>query len=517
MTAYITLICTSGVLNLYLCLYVFLKRRHFTEIANYFVVYASFITIYCFGSAIALMATSLDQTQLWTTVLYLGMPFAPPLGLMFIIRYLGINITKKWRIALLTIPSVTFIMVATNPFHHLHYRVFEIDPVLGAPFIHQEIGIWYMIHGVFIFSCMFSAFVLVLSRWKETAKAYRPQLVALLFGQLVPMLTAFLYLLGTTPPGVDPVPMVLWISSLLYLWAISSSRMFSMMPVAKDAIFHSINDGVIVLDESNRLIEFNQACEKMFPSLNKSMFGADFDRLWTELAGNPFPSDSASASFSLEIPSDADHSSRIYQVRISSLQQAGQNKGRLIIFTEITELKRLQEKLEYQAYYDELTHIYNRRAFFQKCEQALTSAKIKSFPFTIVLFDIDHFKSVNDTFGHYIGDQLLVHVVKACQSQINEGMLFARYGGEEFVLALTGMTASEGMALADQIRRHVGTQPLITAGEVISVTLSGGVAEASSESEETIYQLLNKADKALYSAKRAGRNQVHRYRKTQIT
>jgi hypothetical protein len=80
------------------------------------------------------------------------------------------------------------------------------------------------------------------------------------------MLMALLYLLELTPEGIDPVPMVLWLSSLLYLWSISSSRMFTLMPIAKSIIFNSINDGVMVLDESIQLIEFNQICEKYFPN-----------------------------------------------------------------------------------------------------------------------------------------------------------------------------------------------------------------------------------------------------------
>ncbi|MBV7504390.1 diguanylate cyclase [Bacillus sp. sid0103] len=508
LTAYITLVCTSGVLNLYLCLNVFVKRHHYTNIARFFIVYTASITIYCFASAFGLMATTLEQIKLWTIFQYVGMPFSPPLGLLFIMQYLGINITKKRCMALLFIPFVSLIMVATNDFHHFHYRVFEVDPVLGFPFIHQEIGIWYMIHGVFIFSCMFVAFLLVLSRWRETAKVYRPQIISLLFGQLVPMLTAFLYLIGVTPPGIDPVPMVLWLSSLLYLWSINTSRMFTIMPIAKDAIFNSINDGVIVLDESYRLIEFNQACESMFPELTKSMFGMDFHKVWFALSGETFPSNLETAPFTLEIQLAADHSKQIYQVRTSSLHHA---KGLLIIFTDITELKRLQLELEHQAYYDELTQIFNRRAFFQKCEQEFAGAIKDSTPFTIILIDIDYFKKVNDTYGHDVGDQLLKHVVKVCQSQLKEGMLFARYGGEEFVLALKGCTGLEGEALANQLRREVETQPLLSSEGVISVTLSSGVAEATKEPEETLYQLLNKADKGLYSAKREGRNQVQVY------
>ncbi|WHZ02697.1 diguanylate cyclase [Neobacillus sp. YX16] len=511
LTAYITLICTSGVLNLYLCLNVFIKRNDYKNIAHYFILYTAAITIYCFASAFGLMATTFEQIKFWTIVQYIGMPISSPLGLLFIMKYVGKKITKTGYLALLTIPFISLVMVATNDFHHLHYRVFEADPILGAPYVHQEIGIWYLIHGVFIFSCMFAAFFLVLSRWKETAKVYRPQLISLLFGQLVPMLTAFLYLIGFTPPGIDPVPMVLWLSSLLYLWSIHSSRLFTLIPIAKEAIFNSINDGVMVLDESSQLIEFNQACKRMFPSLNETMLGMEYDEVWFALSGVSFPSQLGRAATAHEIQLVTDFWERFYQVRTSTLKYASNSKGLLIIFTDITELKRLQMKLEHQAFYDELTGIYNRRAFFQKCEQEYSTAKMDFSPFTVILIDVDFFKKVNDTYGHNVGDQMLMHIVKIIQSQLKPGMLFARYGGEEFVVALKESTAVAGEALANQLRRYVEKQPLLTSEGVISVTLSSGVAQATKETPETLYQLLNKADKALYSAKREGRNQVHVY------
>ncbi|WP_249671281.1 GGDEF domain-containing protein, partial [Bacillus thuringiensis] len=80
----------------------------------------------------------------------------------------------------------------------------------------------------------------------------------------------------------------------------------------------------------------------------------------------------------------------------------------------------------------------------------------------VVLMDFDYFKSVNDTYGHAVGDQLLVHVVQVCLSQLKKGELFARYGSEEFVLALKGYSLSKGEALAKQLCNCVETQPLIT-------------------------------------------------------
>lgn len=511
LTPYITLMCTSGVLNMYLCFYVFLKRHNYTNIASFFVMYTAAIAIYCFAAALGLLATTLEEMKFWTIIQYIGLPASSPLGLLFIMHYLGIKITKTKIAALLAIPFVSLVMVATNDWHHLHYRVFEIDPVLGVPFIHQEIGMWYTLHGVFTFGCMFVAFLLLISRWKETAETYRLQLIALLFGQLVPMLTAFLYLIGATPPGIDPVPMVLWLSSLLYLWAISSSRLFTLMPIAKDAIFNSINDGVLVLDESQRLVEFNQAAKRTFPALDRSMYGKSFSNVWPALSGNASLPELKGEDVQ-ELKLTAGDSGRIFQVRTAPLHQAKNSKGMLVIFSDITELKSLQAQLEHQAFYDELTQVYNRRAFMQQCEKGFTEAKKASEPFSVVLMDIDFFKRVNDNYGHHIGDQVLVHAAKICKAHLKGGQIFARYGGEEFVLALKG-SAAEAKAIADDLRKSLQLQPLTIAEDEISVTLSLGVAEAMAD-EETLYQLLNKADQALYSAKQKGRNRVEVYTAT---
>ncbi|WP_369814409.1 GGDEF domain-containing protein [Lysinibacillus sp. ZYM-1] len=205
---------------------------------------------------------------------------------------------------------------------------------------------------------------------------------------------------------------------------------------------------------------------------------------------------------------ELDLTNRTYQVRISALQHVNHGSGLLLIFTDITEVKKLQRMLEKQAFYDELTQVYNRRAFFQQCSQAYVEAKGASIPFTVVLIDIDYFKNVNDTYGHAVGDQLLIHVVKVCHGELKKGELFARYGGEEFVLALKGYTLSEGEALADQLCQSVELQPLVTTQGPITATISCGVAEGTNV-EDTLYQLLNKTDKELYSAKHAGRNRVH--------
>ncbi|MGB6179016.1 histidine kinase N-terminal 7TM domain-containing protein [Carnobacterium sp.] len=514
LTAYVALSSASGVLNLYLCLYVYSRRYRYKEIAYFFIAYTATISIYCFASALMLLTTTLDQIKFWTTIQYVGMPISTTLGLLFVMHYLGIQLSKIKVFSLLIIPIITVIIVATNDLHNLHYKILEIDPILGAPYVQQEIGIWYMIHGTYTFSCMLAALLLAILHWKETAKVYRLELVSLILGQSIPMLMSLLYLLELTPEGIDPVPMILWLSSLLYLWSISSSRMFTLMPIAKNVIFNSINDGVIVLDESTQLIEFNQICEKYFSKLTNKLIGTNFHKAWKELTGDSFPVVLELTDDNQEVQLTIAETNRIYQVRISPLIKMKNRKGLILIFTDITELKELQMKLEYQANYDELTQIYNRRAYMEQCEQDFLLAQNNGEPFTVLLMDIDYFKKVNDTYGHHIGDDVLKHVVNVFKKQLTDRQVFARYGGEEFALSLNGYTALEAELLGNKLRKSLEKQNLHSSEGVIPVTLSMGVAETTQDTLETIGQLLNKADKALYSAKNSGRNQVQIYKET---
>ncbi|AXI01391.1 diguanylate cyclase [Sporosarcina sp. PTS2304] len=499
----------SGIFNVFLSLYVYRNRHQYKAIATIFSVYTGSIAIYCFAAAFGLLATSLESVKLWTVIQYIGLLSSPLLGLLFIMKYVHKTIRTRNVLLLLVIPITSFFLLLTNNSHHLYYRVFEIDPVLGAPYIYHEIGNWYVIQGIFTFCCMFAALLLALSKLKEITDVYRPQLVALVVGQLLPIIAAFCYLVGFAPRGIDPVPMVLWISSAFYVWAITSSRMFSVMPIAKDVIFHHINDCVIVLDASYRLIEFNQASKHMLPQLNKTSFGKNFKELWNTLFDQPTLLSSEWFSHHNEQQITFNQSEDIYQLRVSPVIHSKQTVGYILIFTDVTEQKQLLYKLERQAYYDELTGIYNRRAFFEKAPTELITAQQQSMPYTIILIDIDYFKQVNDTYGHHIGDLVLKNVVSVCKKQMeDQDILFARYGGEEFVVAFQGI-ASEGEKLANQMRKSVEESACKTKEEEIAVTISCGVASTSKE--ETLTELLIRADDALYSAKGAGRNRVHIY------
>jgi diguanylate cyclase (GGDEF)-like protein len=164
---------------------------------------------------------------------------------------------------------------------------------------------------------------------------------------------------------------------------------------------------------------------------------------------------------------------------------------------------KMQEKLEKMASIDHLTGIYNRHKFEQlfKIEEERTLRY--GSPFAIIMFDIDHFKNINDTYGHDIGDLILKKVVEIINKQLRQTDAFTRWGGEEFVILCPGVNAEEASLLAGKLRHEIEVHSFEKVG---SITASFGVS--SYEKHESKDKLLKRVDNALYQAKETGRNRV---------
>ncbi len=164
--------------------------------------------------------------------------------------------------------------------------------------------------------------------------------------------------------------------------------------------------------------------------------------------------------------------------------------------------------LHEKASRDELTRIMNRRRLFEMGPDMVTRAVRMRRPLCSVMFDIDNFKDINDTYGHAVGDEVLRAVTKRVQSVIAKTDLLARYGGDEFKLVLPDVDLETGKAVAERLRSAVCESPVETTAGLIPVTISAGVA-ALDVKQPDFDQIVRMADRALLTAKRRGRNRVH--------
>jgi two-component system, cell cycle response regulator len=158
------------------------------------------------------------------------------------------------------------------------------------------------------------------------------------------------------------------------------------------------------------------------------------------------------------------------------------------------------------AMHDGLTDIYNKRYFVDSLRSEISRAARHDRPLTLILFDIDHFKRINDDYGHLAGDAILKEIASRVSAQLRPSDLFARYGGEEFVIMLPDTPIDGAHAVAEKIRRSIEAREFVFEGADIAVTSSFGVAEHTHGLDQVA--LVKLADERLYRAKRRGRNQV---------
>lgn len=195
------------------------------------------------------------------------------------------------------------------------------------------------------------------------------------------------------------------------------------------------------------------------------------------------------------------------QLRDGTLLQLGHHASFRFTLVSSRQVKVLRELFE-SSTRDALTGLYNRRHFDERIKAELAYAKRHGLDLGMVIADIDHFKLVNDNFGHAAGDAVLKQVANAMARQLRTEDLIARIGGEEFVVLLRGIGAQGTGCLAERLRISVQSLQIAAEGQPLDVTISAGCATLSETSEGSANAMLHLADQRLYAAKRGGRNRV---------
>lgn len=199
----------------------------------------------------------------------------------------------------------------------------------------------------------------------------------------------------------------------------------------------------------------------------------------------------------------------IIEDKFMSLQQKIKDKNLKTEFKDIEHVVRKSRKrLSSLVHEDKLTGLYNRHYFDKKAQEELARAQHEQTPLSILFIDIDHFKKINDTYGHKTGDKTLRIVSKLVRSSCRKSDIVARYGGEEIVVVLPNTLTHDAVKVASEIRTIIARQTRTAMG--FRVTVSVGIATFPAHGN-SLKALLDNADKALYRAKREGRNRVNTY------
>lgn len=193
-------------------------------------------------------------------------------------------------------------------------------------------------------------------------------------------------------------------------------------------------------------------------------------------------------------------------VRDITARKAAEDKHR----RQTAELQKLHAELEVLASHDGLTGLYNWRAFYEHAGQLLKAAYRGQQSTTLLILDLDHFKQINDRFGHPEGDRVLRAVASTLKAGARDNDIVARHGGEEFAVAALGLSETEGLAMAERLRTAIAAIENMKAPVTVSIGVAMLPAQAHKHDDaaRVLTELLDQADLALYAAKNSGRNRV---------
>ena len=174
----------------------------------------------------------------------------------------------------------------------------------------------------------------------------------------------------------------------------------------------------------------------------------------------------------------------------------------------LTDLEETKSKLNYLATVDPLTNTFNRRHFMELSERKLKRTHASNGYASFLLFDIDHFKNINDAHGHFVGDQILYGIAQICMNNLRTDDILGRFGGEEFVILLPETKPEDACNIAERLRQLIASTPIETEIGPLNITISIGIAPMENAKPVSVDQLLSRADRAMYLAKQEGRNRV---------
>ena len=500
------ILLTGAAMSLILAVRVWRLRRTKLGSALLGLMICSFF--YSLGYAFELTSGTLASILIWNKVQYLGVSFIPAFWILLTARYSGKDGWLKPPILaiLFAVSYVTVLLDLSSPGHPLYYRSLSLEATAGHPVLHVVPGPWYWVHIGYSTAAFLLGTILLVGMFRHRWRSYRRQAGVMLVGSAFPWIGMLIYLAGWSPYGLDTSPLALAMAIPLLAWAVFRYKVFDLAPVAKDKVFAGMRDGTIVLDALDRIVDFNPAA-LVLPGLSSEALGRtlkDSIPRHPELQGLVKSEQPKEIDVKIDGPSGP-RSFRAHAVLIRDRRSTP--LFRILSFHEITEQVRLMENLREMAIRDDLTGSYNRTYFRDISRTELARAKRYGRAISVLILDLDEFKSVNDTWGHEAGDTVLKAVAGILRAGLRTSDVLCRHGGEEFAILLPETPPSRSIGVAERLRAQLAESSIpIREGGDVRITASFGIAGADRVGDDTIDDLLRSADQAMYRAKAAGRN-----------
>lgn len=451
---------------------------------------------------------------------YVPIALSPVLWLAFSLDYSGRGEQlRRWLMGVIyAIPLATIWIVWSGTSIPLFWSEVGTAPLGGVVALQVEYGTWFYVHMGYSCSIALMATALLALYIAQSPRHWWRLIWVLLAPAAVVTLNA-VYLLGNFPDTLRS-PTAIGVSAAMSTLAFGLVRRgdLDFAPVARSAVVEEMQDCVIVVDRQGRCVDVNRVASDLFNIWPEGDMPVDLGDAWASLL--------SSEEMRLRHPeplelTTMDGRRRSFDLTVTRLGARGGRDRSVLVLRDVTEtvemrtelessqrrLREANERLERLANTDELTGLPNRRSFFKALKRELGRADRYHQPLSVVLLDLDHFKRVNDTWGHPVGDRVLVAAAKAVEGVCRDSDVPGRIGGEELAVLLLQTDSLEAELVAGRIRRRISEVEHLVPGDLLRVTASFGVATSGPDRTD-VDSIIASADEALYAAKQGGRNQV---------
>jgi diguanylate cyclase (GGDEF)-like protein/PAS domain S-box-containing protein len=466
------------------------------------------VSLWTGSIAAGMRAPNHETAFLWTMVRMVGVILSPVAWFFLVIRYTERPFLSSRRniILVLIIPVLSIILYLTNNYHHwfveqIHYlqvRAFLIDET-------WDLGPYFTIHVLYSYSLIVIGDLILLREAVQIADRFRRQAIAIVLATVIPLLINLSYITHFIPSlkvNYDPLGFVL--TGLILGWGIFFNELFDLSPIARNILVDNMVDGMIVINSKEQIVDLNPAAENIL-LVDKNVIGTPINTLLLDHVLPPL---------SALIPSERYHYEKkrengeqlFYELQVSSIYGHQASRGKLLTIRNVTEQKLVEKQLQEIAITDALTGLANHRHFYDLLNQEEERSKRTGKPFSLLMFDIDHFKKVNDTHGHLVGDQVLRQIAVIGKESLRSYDRLCRYGGEEFAAILPESGLDSACATAERLRKAVHAHDFNLDGLSLKLTISLGISAYDPNKPLALLALVDSADKAVYHSKANGRN-----------
>lgn len=475
-----------------LALYALANLRYQVPGTVWFILLCGAAGLWSGGYAFEKLQNTAEGFRLAATIEYLGVPFVPGLWFLVALHWMGHPwaSSKGLKVLILSLGALISLAVMTNASTGLWYASLEPTERLG--YAHRVNGPLYYPYWVFGIGLLVTTVVLAI-RHRDPERRQGLRTILIVVVSAIPIVCSVLFQVGVRPGGIDVTVVALFPAFLAVAWGLFSHDLIRILPIARQAVLESMDQAVVVLDPRGRMIDHNAAAEPLL------------DDLVIRMPEFVLPRG--------EVFLDRPDGRRKFAFRRTALTDPrGRVQGAVVLLTDVTEEARLVDRLAHQATHDPLTGAANRRSFEDHTLAEMARADRAHRRLDLVLFDLDHFKLINDHYGHPAGDFVLKETVRRIQAQLRPYDFLARIGGEEFVVLVAEAPEAGTATLADRWRRSLAEEPIVWENQPITVTASFGVAPMPPATEgdpgRRLTSWLTRVDQALYQAKESGRNRV---------